>query len=75
MKKSLLKMTHDESDVVELCLRSLTDEQIEDCRAEILYDVIGDLQHEDYETLLVQTMAPLLKRHIRKLRLERLLHE
>jgi len=71
--KANLTMTPEESDVVELCLRSLTDEQIADCKVDILNDVVEDLEKEDYEDLLTTTMVAVLKRHARKLSLDRVL--
>lgn len=73
MKKPQLRMTPDELTVVELCLRTLTEEEIANCRARITENVMGELQHEDYEALLVETMVSLLKRHVRELRLDQIL--
>jgi hypothetical protein len=73
MKTPKVKMTPDESAVVELCLLLLTDEQIEDCRARIKKKVANEIQHEDYEALLEQTMVPFLERNVRQARLDQIL--
>jgi hypothetical protein len=73
MKKLQLKMTSEESHVVELCLLSLTEEQIADCRARILKTLAVEVQQEDYEALLEQTMGSMVKRNVRGLRLDRIL--
>src|ERR1035438_3182316 len=73
MKTPKVKMTPDELAVVELCLRRLTEEQIEDCRARIKASVVNELQDEDYEALLEQTMVPLLERNVRVARLNQIL--
>jgi hypothetical protein len=73
MKKLRLRLTPEESHVVELCLLSLTEEQIADCRARLLKTLAVDLQQEDYEALLEQTMVSMVKRNVRELRLDRIL--
>jgi hypothetical protein len=73
MKRLQLRLTPEESHVVELCLLSLTEEQIADCRARILKTLAVELQQEDYEALLEQTMASMVKRNVRELRLDRIL--
>ena len=73
MKRLQLRLTPEESHEVELCLLSLTEEQIADCRARILKTLTAELQQEDYEALLEQTMASMVKRNVRELRLDRIL--
>ena len=73
MKTPKVKMTPDELAVVELCLRRLTEEQIEDCRARIKESVVSELQDENYEALLEQTMVSLLTRNVREARLDQIL--
>lgn len=73
MKTPKVKMTPDELAVVELCLRRLTEEQIEDCRARIKAIVVNELEDENYEALLEQTMVSLLKRNVREARLDQIL--
>src|SRR5579863_8597439 len=73
MKTPKVKMTPDELAVVELCLRRLTEEQIEDCRARIKATVVNELEDENYEALLEQTMVSLLKRNVREARLNQIL--
>src|ERR1035438_7243115 len=50
-----------------------TDEQIEDCRARIKEKVVSEIQDENYEALLEQTMVPFLKRNVRQARLDQIL--
>jgi hypothetical protein len=73
MKRLQLRLTPEESHEVELCLLSLTEEQIADCRARILKTLTAELQQEDYAALLEQTMVSMVKRNVRELRLDRIL--
>lgn len=73
MKRLQLRLTPEESHVVELCLLSLAEDQIADCRARILKTLAAELQQEDYEALLEQTMVSMVKRNVRELRLDRIL--
>ena len=47
------------------------EEQIADGGAKLTKGVVGEFQQEDCEALLVQTMVPVLKRHVCDLRLMR----
>lgn len=73
IKRLQFRLTPEESHVVELCLLSLTEEQIGDCRARILKTLAVELPQEDHEALLEHTMVSMVKRNVRELRLDRIL--
>ncbi len=66
-----LKMTTEETNIVKLCLLNLNPEEVAHCHDEALRIILSELQTDDYAGLLVQTIVPVIERHVRNLWLKR----